>query len=264
MWAKIVAFFMSILALLGINIKGNTTHPPRIEEVSSFSVISECRYLQGACTDGKYIYQAFSHQVESTKEGNYIFKIDAKTYEVIDKVALTAGHMNDMTYNSRINKIVSADSASATSKSYMVTIIDPETLEVEEKINIGKGIYIYSIDYDAVNDIYYAGRYDKSIIVFDSKFNIINEISVDFEDYTKQSIVYNDGKLFVLLYGTKVSKPNIIRCYSTNGNFLYDYEIGIDEGEPESLFKLNGKFHVTYSAENYTMGVIYRLNELGK
>lgn len=254
MWEKIVAFIMSVLAFLGVSVGENKP----VVRVSVYSVISECRYLQGACTDGKYIYQAFSHQVNSEKTGNYIFKISAKTFRVVDRVPLTAGHMNDMTYNPRTKRIVSANSGGTGSKAYMVTLIDPETLAVVDTKNVGRNIY--SIEYDPANDIYYAGCYDSEVLVLDSDFRVTGSFPVSFDDYTKQCVCLCDGKLNFLLYGKKVSKSDIIRTYSTSGELLGDYELSI-EGEPEGLFRLGGKFYATYAIKDYTRGAIYRLNE---
>lgn len=256
MWAKIVAFFMAILAFFGIKIN-KPIEVRNAEKLSSFNVISECRYLQGACTDGEYVYQAFSHQVESENEGNYIFQIDAETFDVVRKISLTAGHMNDMTYNPKTNKIISVNSGGTNSKADRITVIDPDTLEIIDTVNVGN--YIFAMDYDPVNDVYYAGKYGASLLILDSGFKVIGEYPIDCGDYTKQSICYADGKLYFLLYGTKVSKPNVIRVFSTTGEFLYDHEIGIDKGEPEGLFRLDGTFYVTFAENDYTKGGIYRL-----
>lgn len=258
MWTKILAFIMSILAFFGININKPV---PEIEKVMTIKPITECKYLQGACTDGEYIYQAFSHHASSTKDGNYIFKIDAKTFKVAEKAALTAGHMNDITYNTEIKKIVSAQAGGAGGKVSQVDIIDPLTFEILETIDIGQNIF--SIAYDSSSNVYYAGKPNGNVLVLDSNFKIKEKFSVNFENYTKQGICCRDGKLYFLLYGTKVEKPNIIRCYSVKGDFVSDYVIHDIELEPEGIFFLEDKLYVTYADKDYKTGSVYRINNFG-
>jgi len=248
---KLISFILAILALFGFKEKD-------YKKCASFSVISECRYLQGACTDGEYIYQAFSHQVNSEKKGNYIFKIDAKTYKVKEKVALTAGHMNDMTYNSKTGMIVSAQSGGTGSKAYMLTFIDTQTLTVQSEKNIGRNVS--TIAYDAERDCYYACTYDPKLLTLDSDCKIISEVDLDFNGYTRQGTCFRDGILYFLLYG---ESGNCICRYSAEGTLLGDYKLDIPTGEPEGIFFIGENLYVTYSGDDYKQGIIYRIKGLG-
>jgi len=173
------------------------------------------------------------------------------------KAALTAGHMNDMTYNSKSGMIVSANSGGTGSKAYLLTTIDPITLTVQSETNIRRNIS--TIAYDESRDCYYACTYDPSLLTLDSGFRIQSEVRLAFDGYTRQGMCYRDEILYFLLCG---DEDNCIRCYTTDGSFLYDYPLDIPSGEPEGIFWLNGHLYVTYSAEGYKKGIIYRLNGL--
>ena len=147
--------------------------------------------MQGACTDGEYIYYVYYTT-------NVIKKYNIKTGEVTSKSYTSGlyGHANDITYNPNTNRIyltVMDDGAH-------IAVIDPTTLEqIEQFVLYGEGGEVqpcHGIAYDRINNRYIVanattipGTYGQRYSMFDSSFNYIKTIETPSpETYTIQGI----------------------------------------------------------------------------
>ena len=178
--------------------------------------------MQGACTDGTFIYYVYY----ST---NILKKYNIETGEVISKSYTSGlyGHANDMTYNPNTGKIyitVMDDAAH-------IAIVDPSTLEqVEQFVLYGEGGTAQPTDgiaYDRVNDRYVfanattiTGTYGQRYTVTDSNFNYVKTVvTPQPETHTIQGIE-TDGYFIYRALWDDGNNTNYVSVYDFEGAFV--------------------------------------------
>lgn len=207
------------------------------------SKIDTIRTSQGGGTDGKYFYQALIKKDTQTNEANNIVKIvktDLATGKLV-KVSedLSLNHANDITYNSKIGKLVVAHNNPYRDR---ISFVDPETLEVTETKSIG--MKIYSIAYNATYDRYVVGLSGgQTFTILDSEFRKIT--STPFQPtsltsgYITQGMECDDQFIYFVLY-----KQNVITVYDWSGKFVSLVSLDITGIEPENIFIYNDELYV--------------------
>ncbi len=244
---------MSILAFLGIGVKPvqppAPSEPPEQQLIMELPVSEKYKYVQGGCCSDKYIYELLSDGTESI-----VCVIDPKTWtEKFRTEPLSVAHGNDMCYNPATDEIMIVHNKPQRKK---VSVFDAETMTFKRLVKLERKIFC--MDYDADNNVYYAGEsFTKLCTRFSSDLVAEESFEVTYEDATTQGMLYHDGKIFYVLYN-----PNMLRVYDTSGNYLGTYSLPITSGEPENAFFFDGAYYITYNKPGATGGVIYRLNNI--
>ncbi|MBP3348401.1 MAG: hypothetical protein J6L92_06530 [Clostridia bacterium] len=209
------------------------------------------RVAQGAASDGEYAYFVIRH-VEDTD--TYIHKCDLKTGEVVAiSEALSLGHANDMTFDTKNNRLIVSQ---GTATGDIVSIINPDTLELIENVTVEKKIG--SITYDAVNDRYFAGRGGKNLMIYDSSFNLVSAVTFEKNaKYTAQGMGSDNDYVYFPMSGTK---DNIIEVYNFAGEKVTTIKVE-DSFESESFFWVNNKYYINYYKGSVEAGAfLHELN----
>ncbi len=280
---KIVAFFTAILISLGIISAPVNAKQTKIME---FSGQSGCNIVEGGCTDGRYLYITMINTSATTEREDppsgdialsttkcRVLKIDTTSWTVSkSSEELKIDHANDMTYNTKTNKILISNN----SPNYnAITVLDPNTLQIEANhILLNKydsqqnptPIKIYSISYDEVNDCYYCGISNSSNFVkLNSDFSFAKDITGydmnllrgdDSKAYTRQTIETDNGYFYSTFY-----LPNSVFKYSFEGELIGKYEFENQDGEAEFSFFLNNEFYICYNIQGSSnpAGIIYKV-----
>ncbi len=219
--------------------------------------------VQGGCSDGKrYYYQAFMHREDVfDQEHNEvrIAKIDMESGKIVKLSRnLWLHHANDMTYNPKTNKLIVCNNKPHRN---WLTVLDPETLEMERTIELS--VQIFGITYNEKRDVYAVGiSFGKSFCLLDADFRVIDDKiyspSPLTERYTNQGIGSDDDFIYFAFWDGKTLRcdpdnfQNTVAVYRWNGEFagMIDFDIG--PREPENICSHRGKL-LLVAGDNGTM-----------
>ena len=201
--------------------------------------------LQGACTDGKYIYYVYNNN-------GLIKRYEISTGDVFSKSYTSGlyGHANDMTYNPNTNKLYICTMNDDGS----VAIVNPSTLEKESSVVLyGEGGIVqpnHGIAYDRIHNRYVTanattitGTYGQRYSLYDSSFNFIKTIVMpEPETYTIQGIE-TDGYLIYRALWDSSGHINYVSIYDYDGNYYRTVKIE-NANELESImWDWNGNWY---------------------
>ena len=180
--------------------------------------------MQGACTDGTYIWGGWSNPYKIVKINILTQEIMVKEYT---KEEWRFGHINDMTYNPDTRKLYVVDYSIGSSENGSVAIVDADTLEYESTISLqtdkGVPVPINSIAYDRVNHQYIVGRRVKKgqrYFLFDENFQYLKRISIErVEAFTVQGIETDGTYFYRGLFDNDSIRGNVF-VYDLEGNFV--------------------------------------------
>ena len=224
-------------------LKQNQSISSTSEYKFTVSKINLIKTSQGGGTDGKYFYQALIQKDTQSNEKNNIVRIvktDLATGKVV-KISedLDLNHANDITYNSKIGKLVVAHNNPYRDR---VSFVDPDTLEVTETRSIG--MKIYCIAYNATYDRYVVGLSGgQTFTILDSDFK--KTMTTPFSPtslttgYITQGMECDDQFIYFVLY-----KNNVITVYDWSGNFVSLVKLDITGIEPENIFIYKDELYV--------------------
>ena len=201
---------------------------------------------QGAATDGTYIYVALRNADDT---GSVIIKhrMDDGSFVAKSEV-LDLGHANDMTYNTAKNLLVVAHGQK---EGKILTIVNPETLEFIEDVNIEKGAG--AITYNPATNTYAISQGGKSLHMLDADLTYV--ISFDRtkpSGYTAQGMGSDEKFIYFPMSG---SGQNILDTYDWEGNPI-THIILPTPYESESLFYVNGRYFVNF---NHQGAVVFEI-----
>ncbi len=219
--------------------------------------------LQGSCTDGKFAYYLmYNRKTVNCK----IVKVRRSNLEV-EQVsgALDVAHGNDMTYDSRKNRLVIVHSTGADPK--RLTSVDPKTLGVIESrhVQIPKKLAGGSIA-DAAGATAFSGvAYSKgrrqyavllshnyNFVVLDGELDPVRYVKAGKKNnYVVQGIDATDDYILVAQSPkTSKQKYNIITVYDWDGNYIS--RINAKKGyEIESIYHVGSKYYAGFYRSYY-------------
>ena len=168
---------------------------------------------------------------------------------------LDIGHGNDLTYNSKTNKII------AISSSTSLTIINADTFQIEQVITISRDLH--SITYDPKKDVYYGAQGDTGVVL-DSSFNPLSKEFNLSTNMTRQGMSFYKGIIYrscseagaVFTYepyyeGILKANENVIYNIDYNGKLYKTWYIAVTDsfpgGEIEGVAFNNGIPHILYN-----------------
>ena len=209
------------------------------KKIAILAKTSEFNLSQGCCSDGVYIYGA----IRNSDETGVIIrkhKLSDGSYVATSKV-LFLGHGNDLTYDSKNNRIVCARGGTLGNE---LIFIDPNTLTITGSVAIDT--YAGAITYNEKYDCYAISRGGKTLEILNSDFEIIKTYTrTDKTGYTAQGMGSDDNYIYFPM--SYQDKKNVIVVYDWYGNYVMTIQSDVTR-EAESMFWVNGKY---YFAHNY-------------
>ena len=194
---------------------------------------------QGCCSDGKYIYGVIR---KSDDSGVIIrkHKLSDGSY-VATSEELFLGHVNDLTYDAKNDRIVCAQGQSLGG---VLVFIDPHTLTITGSVELDTKAG--AITYNEKTDRYAISRGGKTLEILNSDFEIIASYQrTDKTGYTAQGMGSDDHYLYFPM--SFKDRKNIVVVYDWDGNYITTVKSDVTR-EAESMFWVNGKY---YFAHNY-------------
>lgn len=197
---------------------------------------------QGGYLDGNYFYQAFIKKDTASNEANNVVRIvksDAKTGKII-KISgdLALNHANDITYNPKINALLVVHNNPNRS---LVTLVDPDTLEVIRTVTLP--LNIYCMTYNEERDMYVVGiSGGQNFIFLDADFKVVGKVHVattKTAGYTTQGASSDNDFIYFVLYN-----QNVITVYDWEGRFVTIIVLNVGNIEPENISVVNGEIYV--------------------
>ena len=222
--------------------------------------VARLNEAQGGCSDGKkYYYQAFVYRDRPSKQEHNevrVAKIDLQSGEIVKlSKTLWLHHANDITYNTKTNKLLVCTNAPHRN---WLTVLDPETLDMERTIELP--VQIFGITYNEKRDAYAVGiSFGKSFCLLDADFRVIegslHPPSPLTERYVNQGIGSDDDLIYFAFWDAytlrndPASFQSTLAAYRWDGKFagLIDFDIG--HLEPENVCAYSGKLLLVASGD---------------
>ena len=225
----------------------------------SFKLGDGYAVAQGACSDGTYGYFALCNTNANIDgafmEAAKIVKMDMSTWEVVAvSDPVRTFHSNGMCYNSKIGKLLVVHNKPEYQK---ISVIDPDTLQVEKVVTIDR--YIQSIGYSEARDQYVvriSGGWDFAIL--DADFREVDFLQTGVRTpLGTQCMTCDDEYIYMLDSGvTKMPGYECFTVYDWEGNYLGVYRIPSVQ-ESEAIIIHQGTFYLTFY--NGNGGRLYQL-----
>ena len=203
---------------------------------------------QGAASDGTYGYflQAKTNANIGGvfKEACKIIKVDMRSWEIVmESEPLEVCHGNGMGYNSKTGKLVIAHNKP---EHQNISIVDPETLQVERVVTIDRAIQ--SIAYNAQRDQYVvrmSGNWNFAIL--DADFNEVSYHETGVRTpLSSQCMTCDDQYIYMLDSGvTKMPGFECITVYNWEGKYLGVYRVPSVQ-ETEAIVICGGDYYITF------------------
>ena len=209
------------------------------------------RIIQGACTDGEYLYTCLNDGANSGALTT-IVKTELTTGKVVARYeGLEIDHANDLTYNPKTNEILACHNSP---NNQWISIFDADTMEFKELKKIRHNIY--AIEYDEELDCYWvgiSGTYD--FVSYDSALKKYGSVKNGYSNgFTKQGVDADDKYLYFVLYNT-----NCIAVYTKEGEYVRQIDLPVTAGEPENISHIGDTFYIVYNNPSWTGGIVYEV-----
>ena len=201
---------------------------------------------QGAASDGTFVYIALRNSDDS---GAVIAKhrLDDGSFVAISE-PMQLGHANDMTFNTEKNLLVVAHGQK---QGKIITLVNPDTLELMEDVNIEKGAG--AITYNPATDSYAISQGGKSLHMLDKDLGYVTSFErTKLDGYTAQGMGSDESYIYFPMSG---AGQNILDTFDWEGNRVCQVILPTPH-ESESLFYVNGRHFVSF---NYDGGTVYEI-----
>lgn len=192
---------------------------------------------QGAASDGTFVYIALRNSDDS---GAVIVKhrLDDGSF-VAKSPVLKLGHANDMTFNTEKNLLVVAHGQT---EGKIITLVNPETLEFIEDVNIEKGSG--AITYNPATGSYAISQGGKSLHMLDKDLGYVTSYErTKLSGYTAQGMGSDESYIYFPMSG---SGQNILDTFDWDGNRICQVILPTPH-ESERLFYVNGRHFVSFN-----------------
>ena len=241
--------------------------------------------MQGSCTDGEYYYFGYLVKKITLNEQNKVVKkqigsgilcaqkesdgsytkIANHRFSEFDLGEHAINHVNDLTYNSDIDKVIAACCVKGLhNKLYLIS---PDDLQASAPISEADSVYVSckvaSIDYNETRNSYIVGLSGaiNKFAILDSDFDVVKVVGFNNYEY-EETIDGNDGytrrwarqsccadnlRIYSMSFYSDESKSlahtneNIVRVFDWNGKYIKTIRINVSNGtdriyESENIF----------------------------
>ena len=208
-----------------------------------------CRIIQGGGTDGQYLYVILNDGAKSGAR-SVLNKISLETMRIVDrKVDLEVDDGNDLCVNPKTGELIIVHNAPNRTH---ISVFDAETLEFKRKVYLNCDIFAMSYDEDL--DCYWVGLSGgDNFAKLDSDFKIVRRFSGAGKGYTTQGMDCDSQYLYFVMY----NKCCIV-VYDKKGSYIGEYELPVNNCEPENISHVGDEFYIVYNNSSWTGGVIYK------
>ena len=176
--------------------------------------------IQGACTDGTYIWAGWSEPYMLMKLHILTRKAEIKLFDESD---WHYGHMNDMTYNPETGKLYISSYGTGSGTSGDIAVVDADTLQYESTIHLtrdGKTVPLHGIAYDRIHRCFITTSSGSRYDFFDQDFQYLKSISTQrFESDVLQGIETDGAYIYRSLFN-RGGVNDHIAVYDMEGNFV--------------------------------------------
>ena len=222
------------------------------KQVYTYSGIGDHKYTQGACTDGSYVYHTLYRKDENGVESSYIAKVRMSDWtQVAVSELFYLNHANDMCYNPDKNILVVANMSGQ-----LLTVIDPETLTIKEKVtlDLGSSFVPYAITYSSSRKQYVIAAGGRFVFLDENFKYKADRPKYSNSDYVGQGMDSDENFIYMPMSNSSAAgtNDNIILVFDWNGKLLDTITIPT-RMESETMFNVNGVMYVSFN--NHSSGV---------
>ena len=218
-----------------------------LRKLYTYSTNSSLSHMQGACTDGTYLWFGWETPRMIMKMHILTRKVTAVSY---DESSWVYGHINDMTYNPKTNELlISAYYPGNPSTFGNLAILDADTLNLKQMISVQKNDRVLAfsgIAYDRLHDCYILASAGNNYDFLDSSFQWYDSVHVTrYEDDTLQGIETDGRYIYRCLW--RESEKNLISVYDLSGSFVRFTEIpisGYDTELQDLMYDWEGNWYI--------------------
>lgn len=212
---------------------------------------TDVRVAQGAASDGTHVYFVIR---DVDDRGAVINKHRLDNGErVAQSEVIQVGHGNDATFDTKHNRLVIAHGGDQGKR---LTMVDPDTLEVVEVVNIpaGSGAITYSVE----KDRYAISQGGSTLHYLTSDFKLIESFKrTGNESYVPQGMGSDEDYIYFPMSG---ERDNVLAVYDWAGQYVTTVTVP-DKFESESFFWVNGQYYIAYYRGASDSGAyLYRVN----
>ena len=219
--------------------------------------------MQGACTDGRYIWAGWNYRCAITR-------LDLTTWEMVTREYSAEdwpyAHVNDMTYNPNTNLVyVVAYDPNDNSTRGDIGVFDPMTLEHIETIHLshdGAMIRINGLAYDRAADQYIVSltaSNGRKFVFLDADFQYLRTVSTaENEPLVLQGIETDGTYIYRALWELNVN--NYIRVIDFEGNIVATIDTDTTESALELedlMYDWNGNWYMNFARDRGLGGEFY-------
>ena len=218
-------------------IEGNYKLTCSSEKIAHTQKQGEYGIGQGSASDGTYVYFVLRNSGDT---GSVITKhrMDDGSFVAVSPV-LKLGHGNDMTYDAKNHRLVVAHGQS---EGQILTLVNPDTLELIKDIGIPKGSG--AITYSVAKDRYAISQGGSTLHILDSDFKWIASYSrTDKTGYTAQGMGSDEDYVYFPMSG---KKDNVLVVYDWEGKYVTTITVPVSH-ESESMFWVNDTSYIAYN-----------------
>lgn len=212
-----------------------------VETLATVPTKGNYSVLEGGGTDGKYAYYAMISK--STKpETAYVYKYDIETWELVaTSKSLPTAHTNDITYDSKNNRLVvsyCSNKEGTTMSASGIVFLNPDDLSFIEYIDAPT--ISRALDYiPEKNQYVLAAGYN--FYITDENFNTISSFKCGYQQLTTQGLC-TDGKYIYDPRWKSGAKYQTVTINTLDGNFIGAVPLYFIDGEPENIFRDGNSF----------------------
>ena len=222
-------------------------------------------WVQGGCSDGKYMYQ---FMISRDSEHCVIVKYDLAEQEFVGCSAdMPLGHANDGAYNPNNNTIAIThclDAATNLEKSNRIYIVDAESLTLVKTYELPKN-ELFAITYNPKTRQYITTS-ETEMNYWDEEFNLIDTKAIFMTPGWPSQGIDCDGEFVYRLEFLIIKNDQGVTVDMKNNIHINDVKTGEELAliplnvalESENMFMYNGEFYVSCNNRAWSGCEVYR------
>ena len=236
------------------------TYVARMRELFTFrSEDPQYRMIQGACFDGETYYISAIRGMSDGSEQVRILKLDAEGKTIAESNPLLLDHANNITYNSRLNRLVVSHCHSPDNHYYRYSLVDPDRLKITQTADLPYPFY--SMAYCEEKDMYASGEWSGEFVdTWDGDMTPVLHVAVECPASLSQG-VFCDAQGIYFVRSAQNGAASEIRIYDWECQLTRRIELLTPSGniEPESINIVGQTVYVVAFDHSRGCGVSYTL-----
>lgn len=224
-------------------LEGEKEYQSVMNQVLKIHPLDDWYCQQGACTDGKYGYFILVGRKFAQDETGKIVKVDLSTWETVAiSDALPTYHSNDMTYNPTTGKLYVVHNKPQRTK---VSVIDPETLTVENIVTLGQEIYCMSYSPERGQYVIGHSSTDSTFSILDQDFSHVKLLRGPVTGHLTQGCDADGNYIYAVRSEKDNDKGNKIFLFDWNGKGQGSVLLS-EQTEAENMFHIDELWYISF------------------